>query len=240
MEFGQNSINTVLSKSITLTNNGSFPFDFELIPLSELIEPNSHISRKTPRKKPYNKFNLALKPKMKRGNTGTITVGSFSISPSGGIVHPSTSCQIQVSFQSSNVGKFFSGVSLRISESQCSPPEIKFSTETFVPTIITSDYEKIFRHNHLCLRSDIIRKDMNVFLEDEQVFHFAPIVIQKQCVVEFYLINPLPISCSIDLSLKPKGKTNLSHFPFDISEKSLVIAGHSEVKVGLFFAPLVL
>jgi hypothetical protein len=78
---------------------------------------------------------------MKKENVMSFSLGSFSISPSGGIVTELSSCQIQFSFQSPNIGHFISGVSLRVSESQCSPPEIKISTETFLSSFINSNNE---------------------------------------------------------------------------------------------------
>jgi hydrocephalus-inducing protein len=73
------------------------------------------------------------------------------------------------------------------------------------------------------------------FLEDEQVLHFEPLILQRKATVDVALVNPQPVPCLVDMIIKPKGKA--SNFPYDLSEKSVALEPNSSHKFQLGFTP---
>ena len=240
LDFGAAALNTQVAKELTITNTGTFPFDFELVPKIEVSEPAT--GRGHGRSGRNKRVAASQAPrKQKRSNGKEIQVSYFGLALSAGSVPPGGSVAIPCSFNTNLAGDYVSTVFVKISD--CEPSisnegiPFRLKGKGLIPGIKTDDYEKIFPGQHLCLRYDIARLDMTGFLEDEQVLHFAPLVLKKTASVDVALINPLTIPCTVDLNVKPRVKQ--PNFPFSLSEKSVTIAPKSTSVVQLSFTPTV-
>ncbi|OHS93646.1 hypothetical protein TRFO_11642 [Tritrichomonas foetus] len=256
VSFGATSLNTTITKELTIFNNGVFPFDFELIPKIEVAPPDT--GRRGFLRGKGNKKNQQqvsqMQRKQKKSNGKEFSIGHFTVTVSAGTIQPNSSVVIPIAFNSSTDGDFENNIIAKISDA---PPinanpitalvtevnennegvPILLSANCIVPGIMNNDFEKIFPNQHLCLRYDIAKIEMTAFLEDEQVFHFMPLVLKEETVIDVILVNPFPISCSADITIKSREKGNSSHFPFEISEKSVSIEPNSDYPLKLRFCP---
>lgn len=118
--------------------------------------------------------------------------------------------------------------------------------QTFVPGIDTKNTEKIFPGQNLCLRYDLKKHDTTSFLEDEQLFHFSPRILNTETKVDISLKNKYPVPCIVDATVKPlkspakKHKNEVdSMFPFELSAVSIAIPPLDESSLTLTFNPKV-
>ena len=235
--FGPIPINTAANKTLSITNNGSFPFEYEIVTNGESDQAIAITSKPSSAKRsqvPKTKGNTKKSDKI-------VQIGNFSFAPFTGIIQPNTTANIDIEFFCSVAGKSTSTALIKISDSHPKDQNgvvFKISAESFVPGINTTDYEHIFQGTQLCLRYDIQKYNQNVFLEDEIVLHFAPLILQQKSTIDVNIINPFPISCSVDINVSPKQKvTQKSSFPFDINLKTLDIPPNSSKSVELSFFP---
>lgn len=244
LDFGPIPISTTISKEIILKNNGVFPFEFEILPKIEIVEPPPSRNlatgkgRKLPNKKGNTRTTAAVKGK-KKGPGKDFQIDHFNVGLSAGTVNNESEIPITVSFTSNADGVFENTIIYKIGD--CLPKykegfEIKLKAAAYIPGIITADFEKIFPNQHLCLRYDITSKDMSAFIEDEQIWHFSPVVVKQSSKVQIALINPLPISCTVDMNLKPRQRTQ-GKFPFELSSKSVNIDSNSTSLIDITFSP---
>lgn len=228
MNFGNVPTNTSFHKEIIITNTGPFPFDYELHsthPVEEVIDDTA------------SKKNLPIKSKLpKKGQNGNaIQITPYIISPSQSVVNPGQQITISIELNSTEPGKFNSSFSINITEANPSETAIlvKLLSEVFVPGIQVTDNERLFPRLPLCIRFDLSKIDINAFLEDENILHFASRIVNSRSEVNIRLINPQPIPIDVDLSLKSKTKA----MPFDVSEKMVHINGQEFSNIVLSFNP---
>ncbi|OHT16514.1 hypothetical protein TRFO_41759 [Tritrichomonas foetus] len=244
LDFGPIPVSTTATKEIKLKNVGVFPFDFEVYPKIEIIEPSGSMTkngkgRKSIPKKPNPRQSPITKGK-KKGNGKDFAIDHFHVSQSGGNINPDNDVNFNVSFNSIVDGVFENTIIFKISDSVPKIADgfpLKLRASVFIPGIITDDFEKIFPNQHLCLRYDIIKRDTAAFIEDEQVYHFAPSVLKQTSTVGIAMINPLPIPCVVDITLKPRTKNQQNKFPFDVSSKAVKINPNSTTMVDMTFTP---
>jgi len=229
VDFGLTSTGLPVSKEIILKNTGSFPFEFEIKPKSE--EPNE--SQKIQKSLPV----MNNKSKAKKAGQNSVTIGQFTFTPSLFSLTPNSQVSIVTEFLSNDPGQFTSIASLSIPDlsPQDSHSLIKFSAISYSPAIDVSSNEKVFPGLPLCIRVDLSKKDITCFLEDERIIHFAPRVLNQKETVTVQLINTQPIECHIDVFVRSKTKTPV---PFEISEKSVVIAPNSTSSIQVSFLPI--
>ena len=245
INFGAVSISQAATKEFTIQNTGAFPFDFEITPKVEVIEPpplppgakGRGKKEKAPKKSPRQP---AARGKPKKG--GSFQIGNFLVSNVVGSLQPGASCIVSCSFTSPSEGGNNNTVMLKVSDSN--PKEypdgfpIQLRADCFGPAIETSNYELIFPGTPLCLRHDIFVQETTAFLEDDLILHFAPLINQNKASVKVALVNPLPIPCTVDLFVKPKVKgQSVKQFPFELSEKTVEIGPSSTYEVELSFNP---
>lgn len=248
IQFGIVQLNTNLTRELKIMNNGSFPFEFEIVPKLEITPPDfmseigsSGRNRFNGRAKNQKKTSQTV-GKQKKSNGKEFPIGPFVVSTSAGKVEPNSSVTVPIHLNSGNDGQFENQVVVKVSDTDPNSDDFegrpfKLLGSCVVPGLLASDYEKIFPGQHLCLRYDLKKIETMAFLEDEQIFHFTPLLVNQKNSVEVALINANPISCAVDLSLKPKSST-ASHFPFDLSDKFVTIEGNSKFTITVTFSPL--
>lgn len=247
LDFGPVPVSTTVTKSIVLKNNGVFPFDFEVFPKIEVVEPKYPTTRngkgrnKQQLKSKANQKSASANKGKKKGTGKEFQIDHFNVSQSAGNLNPDGDVTFSVSFNSSVDGIFENTIVYKISDSVPKLREgipLNLKASVFIPGIVTDDFEKIFPKQLLCLRYDIMKKDTAAFIEDDQIYHFSPVVLQQSSKVEIDLINPHPIPCVVDVSLKPRNKgQSASRFPFEMSEKVVNIAANSKSTVSVTFSP---
>ena len=240
IDFGPVPITTAITKQFTIQNDGCFPFEFELVG-SNAPEPaavpaltNDKKGRASPAKTRGKKSGAPI--------GAVVQVSSFMLTPATGCLQPGASVSIDTSFQSPNPGQQNTTVFLKITDSdpskRGSDMTVKLRANNISPGIVTHKFDKIFPNLDMCLRYDVTKQEKTAFLEDEQVLHFEPVILQQKRQVEVVLINPKPVTCVVDLSIKPKAKGPAS-LPFEISEKSVSLEPNSSRTVRLTFRPTV-
>lgn len=221
IDFGNVSSNTTLKKEFTLTNTSPTPFDFE-------FHTDDDPSKNTAKAKPQ------AKGKPKKTANNAFNLGGFSIIPANGTIQPNSNINIIVDFMSTENGKQL--FPLHIFVPDCQPSDTNFTirlmANCFIPTIVIDDPEKIFPKVPLCVRLDLSRTNITAFLEDDNIIHFSPSVVNQSQSINVRLINPLPIDVNAEVSLKSKGK-----MAFDVSDKALSIPANSFKNVALTFSP---
>lgn len=244
INFGSTPVNVSVTKQFKITNNGAFSFEYEITGKPSPVVPVEAAATDNKKKKQPQKASPAAKGRPRKGNEKSMTVGSFVFVPSVGVVQPRATATIDIDFNCLLPG--FSQSSGIVKISDVDPnlyPEgtpIEVNGSTFVPGINTTDFERIFAGTHLCLRFDLARiTNTTVFLEDEQILHFAPLILQKKEIVPVTLINPQPIPISVDISIQPNTKSKAAkvNFPFDINEKAVDIPPNENKIVELSFSP---
>lgn len=249
VQFGPLTVGQIQTKTITIQNNGAFSFEFDIQPKKEATEvftKNRKLSGRsvnaTPNSNNQTK-NSPLVKRPKRGNEKSIQVGNFFITPSSSVVQPNQIVTINIDAGSNSPGDFYKTALISISDvdpaEQPKANEIKLSMQVYEPGIISQSFDKIFFQTESCLRYDLRKTGHTAFLEDEQLLHFAPIILGSKSEVPFRLINPLPIPCQVDLSFSTKNKAKETHDnnPFNLNEKSVYIEANSTKEVLISFEP---
>lgn len=241
IDFGALSTNEQLTKQITIENNGSFPFEYDIQPKPEPVDPKEMQTTKGKKKAPAKPATPTRK--VGRGKEKSVLCGNYIIVPSQQVVPPGQKVSIDIDFQSATDGTFDSTALISITDVDTTktpgPIPISFHATVHTPAITTHDFEKIFVGTMLSLRCDISKNPQTAFLEDEQLLYFAARIIGQKAEVPMCLTNPLPIPCTVDITLKPnaKGKAALQNFPFDVNEKSVTIGPNGKYTVNLSFLP---
>ncbi|OHT11111.1 hypothetical protein TRFO_04068 [Tritrichomonas foetus] len=251
IDFGAIPVLTAVQRSFTIKNNGSFPFNFDITAKADPSELMNSGKRGRGRGRGRGAARGRGGPSASRSNTAlqrnrankklgpVVDVGYFMLQPSSGVVPPGQATTVNVDFHQATNETFKATAIIKVTDS---PEDRTFDLDllasTYVPGISNGDYEQIFKGQHLCLRSDVTRKNMNAFLEDEHIFHFAPLILHDSASIPVYLINPFPIPCTVDVLIKPKSKAGMSSFPFDVSEKLVNIPPNGEYIVNLSFSPV--
>ena len=246
VDFGPIPVSSSITKEISLKNTGPFSFEYEITPKIEIVSTPAITSlskngrgRKGSPKKPV-QSPPGGKGK-KKGSGKEFSIGYFHVNSSTGTINSQSENTINVTFNSQTDGIFENTIIIKVSDSMPKYSEgipLKLMASAYSPGIITDDFEKVFPGQILGLRYDIMKKDTTVFLEDEQVFHFAPLILKHSSKVGVALVNPNPIPCTIDINLKPSQKSQQKIFPFEISTKSLVLNPKSKEIIDLVFNPL--
>lgn len=230
VNFGICQVGIVQKKEFTITNEGIFPFEYEFIPQLTTTEESKGKEADT-----NSKNKPVAKPKTKPKASNSITFGPFTLFPSTGVLQPNASLPFTIEFVSSEIGNFKESVQLSVPDSNPANSNfiIKFAGNSYQPSIELKDNEKIFPDLALCIRTDLSRKDITCFIEDEKIVHFAPRIINSQDSITICLSNQQPIECVADISIKSKSKIN----PFEIKDKSIVIPANSSKTSTISFTP---
>jgi len=241
LDFGSLSLNETHSRSFQIVNTGLFPFTYKIFTRGD--SQNEDIPAKS-KNKNTQKTSISPRIKNRKKNTCSVLAGSFSVSSSSGQVTPGETSSINVEYSSQSPIR--DSVELYIQIQDYDPVaypngyEYEFRANVLLPEIITEEFEKIFLSIPLCLRYELSTADRLVFLEDEQVLHFPPMVLKDSSVVPITLVNQSPINCSVDLFIKPKARSDSSHFPFSLNEKSVELAGNGNASILISFNPTML
>ncbi|OHT01013.1 hypothetical protein TRFO_07679 [Tritrichomonas foetus] len=247
IDFGSTAVNVMVTKQFKISNTGVFPFEYEImakpngaiIPIETVIQDTKN-KKKTPVRTPP-----SGKGRPRKGNEKNVQVGSFLFVPSVGVVQPNGTATIDVDFNCALPGFSKSTTSIKITDvdPKAVPDGIQFdvSGNTYIPGIETTLYDQIFEGTHLCLRFDLARiTNTTAFLEDEQVLHFAPLILQQKETVPVTLINPQPIPIIVDINITTNNKAKVSkaNFPFEVSDKTVNIPPNGKATVKLSFLPV--
>ena len=110
-----------------------------------------------------------------------------------------------------------------------------------MPGIETKMYKKIFPAAETCLRCDLQskRKEM-AFLEDENVFYFAPVFLQRRVTTTVAIINPQTIPITVDFNILPIKAVKQAKvvLPFEISDREVELGPNETKNVELSFLPI--
>lgn len=232
IDFGINQIACTVKKDFTLTNTGVFPFDFEFIPKSAQEESKKEM-------KPINSSKAKASPqkvKSKPKQSNVLSLGPFTISPTSGIIQPGSSTNFSVEFLSQEIGSYKESFYVSIPDVSSTDSNfiVRLSGNSFQPSIELADNEKIFPNLPLMIRTDLVKKDITCFLEDEKIIHFAPRLQGTSESVTVCFANPQPIDCVAELSIKSKSKVN----PFELKDKTVKIPAHSKCNTTIIFSPI--
>ncbi|OHT13016.1 hypothetical protein TRFO_03418 [Tritrichomonas foetus] len=239
IDFGSVPISTVITKQLVFKNEGRFAFDFET---SGTVDDPPQITNNNKNARLAKKAPPPPKPRGGKGkNVSILQIGNYSVSPSNGTLNPGQSVTIDIDFQSPLPGDFNSTLKFKVTDSNPHASNdqlsVKMHVKNIVPEIETHDFEKIFPGLNLCIRYDVTKTNRTAFLEDEQVLHFMPLLLQQHSSVNLALVNIQPVPCIIDMTIKPKGRANAS-FPFDLSEKTVTLEPFQTKKITLGFNPV--
>ncbi|OHS98585.1 hypothetical protein TRFO_35013 [Tritrichomonas foetus] len=239
LDFGDMPIGITRSKVVMLSNNGLFPFDFEI---TKKTTENISKTKKTPRKR--------SPVANRRRKVIALQVGNFGFPVIFGTVQPGTSFPIEVDFTSQIPLEYSSEIIIKIMNdkpNQTSGINYSLIANSFVQGIITNDFEKIFPNQRLVLRYEVAQNEMTAFLEDEKMMHFCPTLINSTNTVQMALVNPYPVECIVDISIlnkkaKVRSKPNSTKkkdgkLPFEISENVVTIPPSKTKIVDLMFSP---
>ena len=237
--FGPVQVRITKTEQFTIQNTGQFAFDYVVgtEPVVPQCESPSGRGRPRSSRKPVGKS------KAKKGSEKSATCGPFTIVPCEGTVQPGSTTTIDVDFCGTQPGKACETAIISISD--CLPKlaahgiPMKLKAKAIVPGIITHDYATILSGTPVRMRYQLSKVDQTSFLEDEGILHFAPLILQKRQSVPLFLVNPLPISCIVDVAVEPKDKQgNKSAFPFDVSQKVVELEPNEKKSVDLVFIPV--
>lgn len=238
--FGPVQVLITKTQHFTIQNTGLFAFDYAVgvEPVIPQGEPQSpHGKPKTSQKK------STARGRARKGTEKSTTCGPFTIVPCEGTVHPGSTTTIDVDFCGTTPGKVCE--TALISISGCNPKivssgiPIKFKARAIVPGIITRDFSTILSGTPVKMRYQLAKVDQTSFVEDEGILHFAPLILQKRQSVPIILMNPMEISCIVDVAVAPKDKqANKSGFPFDVSQKVIELEPNERKSVDLIFVPV--
>ena len=250
IDFGSTPVNVLITKQFKIFNTGTFPFDYEVLPKSDgIVVPNPAIiqgGKKKGKKSPV-KTPPQIKGRPRKGNEKSIVLGSFTFVPCVGTIPPNGSATIEIDFNCALPGSSRSTALIKISDAD--PRKVAngvaFSVigASYVPGLDITNLNNIFAGTQICLRFDLSRlKNATAFLEDEQILHFRPLILQRKAMVPITLINYQPIPITVDLNLvtntNPKSKGPKVILPFDLSEKSVNIEPSESYQVNILFSPL--
>lgn len=235
VDFGPIQVSTSNTRTLTLKNTGPFPMEYNLAwkpdpPPVKIVKGKEVVQKPPP----------TPKPKMRKGQGMQLQIGAFIVCPCQGTIQPGATVNISVELQSNQVGHISSIATIKASDTDSTKPavnEIEFKADIVSPALFNNDYEPIFAGTNFCLRNDIIKNNVTAFLEDEHMLHFAPSMIGQKQVVTMHVINPTPIPVIADVTLKPKTKSGMSTFPFDVSSKQVSIDSNGSVDLSISYSP---
>jgi hydrocephalus-inducing protein len=234
LQFGAVCANTATQKQLTIKNEGKFPFDFEI---TGRVDDSPAVAAATEKKKQA----PPAKPRGKKG-LSQMTIGSYNISPANGTLAPDASANLDIDFMSATAGNFQTSLFFKVTDSDPSAGDhnavVVVTASCIFPGLKVTDSEKLFPGTSLCLRYDLSRSNRTAFLDDEQVLHFRPTILQRREFVDLAIINPFPVPCVADLSVKPKTKQGNANFPFDVSEKVVTLDPETSKIVALGCLPV--
>ncbi|OHT13247.1 hypothetical protein TRFO_16696 [Tritrichomonas foetus] len=257
ISFGSKSVDEKIVKEWKITNIGTFPFDFELLPKIEITEPStqSPIGSRAGRGRGRQSVRKSQPKAPKRPrNAKEMQISNFFVSPAMGTVQPEQTMTIKVEYVDNEPRESEGEMILKVVDVSPRDPanngkNIIISGKTFIPGIVTNDIETIFPNQLLCMRYDLNKKDAPAFLEDEQIFHFSANILNQSQNVDISLKNTYPIPCVVDTSVKPPNASNKKspqtnkkvhsdpNFPFELSAVSVAIPPLEEKNVTLTFNP---
>ena len=223
IHFGSISTECSYHQEFTISNTGSFPFEFVLSSIDEKysqgVTPVNSTKRKTP----------------KKINSNALLAYPFLLTPSSGNLAPGKSQIISVDLTYEENGKIQVPVNLTVSDAK--PKEktitINLQADCYAPGLFVDDFKKIFPNLPICMRSELLRVDKTSFIEDGNTLHFKATATNQKEKVDICLINDKPID--VDVSLFIKGKTKL--IPFQLSDKSVHIKGNDKTIISIIFYP---
>ena len=223
LDLGVMTIGNTIKKDFVLTNTGSFPFEFEFHNKSSPIEEVKGKARAKSRSRSKTK------------QASILTFGRFTITPFNGLLTPNVPQQIFVEYSSSEPGISLESLSLLVPD--VSPHDSNYTlqckAEAIQPVLNMTDNDKIFPKLPLIMRDDLLKKDITSYLEDEKTLHFSSRAVNQQESITLCLINPQPLECVVNLSIKPKTKVNA----FEVKDKTLTIPGNKSCKTTITFSP---
>ncbi|EAY17674.1 hypothetical protein TVAG_169860 [Trichomonas vaginalis G3] len=235
VDFGPIQVSTNNTRTLTLKNTGPFPMEYNLAmkpepPPVKIVKGKEVVGKPPP----------TPKPKMRKGQGMQLQIGNFVVCPCQGTIQPGATANISVELQTNVVGKTSSIATLKASDTDASKPqinEIELKADVISPSLFNQDYEPIFAGTNFCLRNDIIKNNVTAFLEDEHMLHFAPSMLGQKQTAVMHVINPTPIQVTADVNLKPKTKSGMSTFPFDVGSKQVTIEANGSVDLPITYMP---
>ncbi|EAX95386.1 hypothetical protein TVAG_449190 [Trichomonas vaginalis G3] len=238
VDFGNVSTNTTTSNSITIQNICPFPFDYELIPVSQQPqEPETPRSTNPRDKKKGGQKPLSPRPAKGKKTQTVLQINDFTLSPSFGTVNPNETATILAELSPLEAAKIQSQILVKISD--CSPQyangiPLNLLATAFTPCIDDINYDLMFPGIPIAVKADLQMKDFTAFLPANKLLHMGNTTVGQTTSLDFVLNNPNPVSCSVSVDFKVPPKTQN---PFSLSEKSFDIDAKSSKKIQISFTP---
>ena len=231
LDFGLIPAGEQTTKEITIRNIGVFDFPFVVLPQAREENDAHNISRKSikqPKGAPSSKRPAVAKSPI------SISINSAVIAPQSLSIKPGESSTIKATVTPQNGQKI--NIPFLIKVGNCDPviaDGIVYTLEgsPIVPSIVTDDYETIFKNVNICSRSELILGDINSYIHDQKILHFAPIPLTTTTSVIINAINKQPVEAEVTISVKSGKKEGTiwsvnppkftippnSSFPFEVS-----------------------
>lgn len=222
LDFGPCITGNNYTRNLEISNNGYFPFDWEILLNNEQEEKESNNGKGKAKKKPPPKKGKAK-----------LTIGQFTIMNNTGTIEPNSKESIAIEFTSPQDGSYSNNFYIKISNV---PDNLSFinynlSAKTFTPIADLKNCDDVFGEFRICAREDLTRKESTSFLEDENCVHFTNIKVGGTEKVIVNVPNHLPVPCVVIPSL-----TQLNT-PFTISKNEIEIPALSKIPIELAFSP---
>lgn len=247
INFGSTPVNVPVLRQFKLTNVGVFPFEFDFLVKEDPIVPkNDDILSPEPKKARKTLAKPSPSPKAKgRRSEKSMFIGNFRVSPSTAVLAPGTSAQIEVEYLSQFYGHSQSKASIRITDGNPNQiPDgipIDFSGDSYMPGLETKNFKEIFPLAKKRLRIELESGQRDpAFIEDENVFSFGPIFLQRRVSTTVAIINPHPIPIAVDVNIAPTKivKQARVSLPFEVTETEIELEPNQRKTIELSFLPV--
>ena len=229
--FGVCTLGSKSSRQITIENTGPFEIKCTVNRASTTInnhsaDPFTMMRKKRASKASSSSYQEKEKEKQaKKDNTKpeNLLVGPFSIYPTLITVSPGSKSYITVDFAPESEGKFAEPLNIDISDKEAGEGMESIMYHIFaeaqIPAIETYRLCDIFDGINVIKSIDMWTGDYPVYSENDQTFYFGPRLMGSRCSTIVKIINPMSITCDVNISLKPRHKSE--DLPFEVQPKSL-------------------
>ncbi|KAF5288916.1 hypothetical protein FQA39_LY03795 [Lamprigera yunnana] len=202
VNFGYQLVGTLNYQKITLTNHGQYQFEFSIVTRESgtgTSQPNSVKESVRSGKKTYEKES---KKSSKGGDTSAraqkLNFSCFSITPTGGVVSPHASVDIEVAAKPDNTRIFEESLVFIVSQTEESDEhgrEINFVVNSMLPIVNFDDVDRIFQEQRVVNSLNEMDAVSNVFfIKDERKLFFSRVIMNTEVTarIKFENIGPIP------------------------------------------------
>ncbi|KAI8909684.1 hypothetical protein EDD86DRAFT_206048, partial [Gorgonomyces haynaldii] len=256
LNFGALVHGNKVTRQFVIENMGEFDFKFSIYKTvvkaieRSIQKPKTSAKGKRPVQSPsaakITAMNNAAQQNPKKDvnakQADQLQLGPFTVYPTFGSVPANSKLPITVEFHAEVPGFYEELIAVDISERSPQDSDVleyRLTGESCVPGINTTDLSSIFEDQAVVKRLELFSSQSNVYAEEDRVFFFGAFLAGNQAQVHFKISNPFKVSCDVNLSAKPRGKSkdDRNDFAFDVEPKKLSIPSHEYRYITVSFHP---